>query len=80
MTDHTITATDFYSAMPTDVLLRIRTSHIDNLGTMNSILEERGLVLDERGQGFYLTSSEDELFAGSTEDEALDFIITATEY
>lgn len=80
MTDHTMTASNFYAAMPTDVLIRIRTSHIDNLGTMNAILEERGLVLDSRGREFYLTSEEDEIFAGSTEDEALNFIIAATEY
>lgn len=79
MSDTTITAFDFYNTMPTDMLVRIRSSHITSLDMMNNILEERGLMVDARGRGFYLTSEEDEMFAGSTEDEALDFIISATE-
>lgn len=79
MTDHTITATDFYTCLPTDVLVRIRTSHISSLNIMNDILSERGLVIDERGRGFYLTSEEDELFVGDTVDEAIDFIASISE-
>lgn len=79
MTDFTITATEFYTCIPTDVLMRIRTSHITSLGIMNDILSERGVTIEEKDDGFYLTSEEDELFAGDTVDEAIDFITTISE-
>lgn len=75
MTDVTITPFDFYSSMPTDLLIKMRASSMSSIEIMNSILEERELALVEADEGFWIEDeNEDRLFAGETIDEALDFV------
>lgn len=75
MTDTTITAFDFYSSLHTDVLMRIRNSHIKNLEIMNDILSDADLAIEEKDEGIWLLDEEgEEHFIGETVDEALDTI------
>lgn len=75
MTTQTISAFDFYNSLPVDVLMRIRSSHIDNLSTMNDILFGKAGQIEETEDGFVLVTEDgDEVFIGETVDEALDFI------
>lgn len=77
MTDTTITAFDFYSALPLDVLMRIRDSHITNLELMNDILRDAAFEIEEKEEGFFLTDEHDEeYFIGETVEAALDSLIT----
>lgn len=77
MTDTTITAFDFYSSLPVDVLMRIRDSHITNLALMNDILADADMEIAEKNEGFFLTDEHgEEYFIGDSVDEALDSLIT----
>lgn len=77
MTDTTITAFDFYSSLPLDVLMRIRDSHITNLELMNDILRDADFEIEEKDSGFFLMDEHgEEYFIGETVDEAFDSLIT----
>lgn len=76
MTDTTITAFDFYSSLPLDVLMRIRSSHIDNLATMNEIISDKFGELTENEDGFFLETDDDVMYVGDTVEEAIEFVMS----
>lgn len=77
MTDTTITAFDFYSALPLDVLMRLRDSSTSNVDMINDILRDAAFEIEEKEKGFFLTDEhEEEYFIGETVEAALDSLIT----